>query len=206
MAHSVKEPPTPEQEAQGGAPTELAAPIVCAIEPLASLEVAAVYAEHKQFVWSMLHRLGAREADLEDVFQEVFVVVHRRLPEFRPGAPMQPWLFGICVRLLANHRRRAHRSRELASSDSLDWYATAADTSEEIVAQEQARRVLEAILDSISEKKRVVFVMFEIEGLSCEEIAAALGVPVGTVYSRLHSARKAFARRLERHRRAGGAP
>jgi len=202
----VKKPAGDPQLPRGGAHTQLAEALAVSEQPLAPADVATVYAAHKEFVWAMLQRLGARGPDLEDVFQEVFIVVHRRLPVFRLGAPMQPWLFGICVRLLANLRRRAHRRRELSSSETLDSHAAATAAPEELVAQGQARGVLEAILSGLSEKKRVVFVMFEIEGLSCEEIGTALGVPVGTIYSRLDAARKAFARRLKKHRLAERAP
>ena len=103
---------------------------------------------------------------------------------------MTTWLFGIALRIVAAHRRRASTRRELpdGSVDNGDE-PSLDDSPEEAASMQQARERLGSILDQMDLQKRAVFVMFEIEDLSCEEIASMLGIPVGTVYPRLHAAR-----------------
>src|SRR5947207_8334747 len=83
-------------------------------EPAAAsaLTVEDVYLAHADFVWKALQRFGVRTADLDDVLQEVFVVVHKKLPSFRGDAQMTTWLYGICLRVASVHRRRSHVRRE----------------------------------------------------------------------------------------------
>ena len=72
-------------------------------------DLAAIFREHAPYVWRVLRRMGVREADVEDVTQEVFVVVHRRLPEFEGRSAMRTWIYGICLRVASDHRRRGKR-------------------------------------------------------------------------------------------------
>ena len=172
--------------------------------PAAPLDVRAIHDAHADFVWATLQRFGVREADLEDMLQEVFVVVHRRLDSYDGSARVTTWLYGIAMRVAAAHRRRAHVRRErpteeLPEDGGIDAHAPPV-TAEELAALQQARGRLEAILDSMDLERRAVFMMFEIEEMSCEEIAQIVGAPVGTVYSRLHKARKEFEAALVRLR------
>jgi RNA polymerase sigma-70 factor (ECF subfamily) len=158
---------------------------------------AAVYAQWAKFVWLSLQRLGVRRADLDDVCHDVFIVVQRKLPEFDQRAKLQTWLFGICTRVAANYRRRAYiRYEDLAGGIGADGAiavaAPEAGRPDQQVARQRSLSQAEGILNRMSPVKRTVFVMFELEGLNCPEIAAELGLPVGTVYSRLHSARQFF--------------
>ncbi len=167
-------------------------------------DVRGVYLEHGAFLWRSLLRLGVREADVDDALQELLVVVHRKMAGFDPSrAQMTTWLFGIAVRVAQGHRRRAHVRREVLT-DSVDR-GVALSTPEEDLHQARARRDLETVLAALSPIKRATFVMFELEGLSTGEIATVTGVPVGTVYSRLHAARREFERALQKLRaRRGG--
>jgi len=165
----------------------------------ATLDVRSVHHEYAEFVWLTLQRLGVRDSDVEDALQEVFVVVHKRLHTFDASARMSTWLFGICLRVAASYRRRAHRRRETVSDLPGDA-ACAEPSPEETAATVEARERLTAILDDMALDKRAIFVMFELDELSCEAIAECLSIPVGTVHSRLHAARKAFARSLARIR------
>jgi RNA polymerase sigma-70 factor (ECF subfamily) len=76
-----------------------------------------VHANHADFVWRTLQRMGLEGADAEDALQEVFLVVHRRLHTFDGSSQMSTWLFGICQKVAAAQRRRAHRWREQPSED-----------------------------------------------------------------------------------------
>lgn len=156
-----------------------------------ALDVADVHAEHASFVWRSLQRLGVRDSDLQDVFQEVFVVVHRRLHSFDRSAPMPPWLFGLCVRVASGWRRRAWRRHESPTVELPEGRDLAPDP-EDLVSSRQTQRELQCALDRMDLEKRAVLVMFEIDELSTREISELLGVPIGTVHSRLHAARAQF--------------
>lgn len=165
-----------------------------------SPDLAAVHAEHVDWVFRSLQRLGVREPDLEDALQEVFVVVHRRLDTFDGSSRMTTWLFGIALRVAAAHRRRAHLRRETLSAEPALGHESPTRNPEDATSRREAQeRVLE-ILDAMDLEKRVVFVMFELEELAAPEIAHELGIPVGTVYSRLDAARKEFERAVGRLR------
>jgi RNA polymerase sigma-70 factor (ECF subfamily) len=177
------------------------------------LDVAGVYASQKGFVWLTLQRMGIRRPDLEDVFQDVFVIVHKRLHTYSPDAKLTAWLYGICLRSVARHRRRAFRRRERVEGVDTDialpgvesWHAQTESPDEQLRRRDR-QATLNALLDTLDPEHRVVVVMFEIEDQSCADIAELIGVPVGTVHSRLHAARRKLAQAAERRRLHGGAP
>lgn len=168
----------------------------------APLDLAQVHQQHGEFVWRTLHRMGVRPPHVEDVYQEVFLVVHRRLSTFAGQCAITTWLYEICFRVAASYRRKAYFRREELVPDwsKLDAPEREASSPErQLLASRQAKQ-LEQILDTLPLEYRVVFVMFEIEGMSSEQIAESVGAPLGTVYSRLYRARKRFARELARRR------
>jgi RNA polymerase sigma-70 factor, ECF subfamily len=166
------------------------------------LTVAEVHARHGEFIWKTLYRMGVRSPHLEDVYQEVFLVVHRRLDSYAGHCAITTWLFEVCFRVSAGYRRRAHFRREQLVPDaaSVAFAPAPTATPEREVEKRQAAESLRELLATLNVEQRVVFTMFELEGLSCEQIGENIGVPVGTVYSRLHRARKAFLRALARQR------
>jgi RNA polymerase sigma-70 factor (ECF subfamily) len=156
----------------------------------------AVYRAHLPMVWRTLSRFGVRESDLPDMTQDVFVVVHRQLPGFEARAEITTWLFSICRLVAWGYRRSARIRREvLVDVDELAQRWATADGLRKIADREESR-LLQAILAKIREKQRLVFVMYELEEMSGEEIAALLQLPVGTVRSRLRLAREAFQREV----------
>lgn len=164
------------------------------------LTVTQVHERHGEFVWRTLYRMGVRPPHIEDVYQEVFLVVHRRLKGFGGQCAITTWLYEICFRVAAGYRRKAHFQREELVPDWSALHALSASTpspERQLLVSRQAKQ-LEAILDTMPLEYRVVFVMFEVEGMSSEQIAESVGVPLGTVYSRLYRARKRFARALHR--------
>lgn len=171
------------------------------------LDVESIHESHADFVWCSLQRLGVRSADLEDALQEVFVVVHRKLASFDGSSRLSTWLFGISMRVASAYRRKAHRRRERSV---VDWEGAAGvspgDSPEDALAEQEARARLASVLDELEPARRAIFVMFEIESLGCPEIAEQLGLPIGTVYSRLGAARADFSKaalRLRRREEAG---
>lgn len=149
---------------------------------------AQVYADHGAMVWRSLRRLGVREADVEDVAQEVFVVVHRKLPEFDQRSTLKTWVFGICLRVASDYRRKAHVRREEPVDQVPDSPQEAPQP--QAVERRQARAVLDAILDELDEDKRTAFVLFELEQWPMADVAQAMGCPLQTAYARLYAARR----------------
>jgi RNA polymerase sigma-70 factor (ECF subfamily) len=153
-----------------------------------TLDTAELFREHGSFVWRVLRRLGVLEEDVDDVVQEVFVTVHRKLPTFEGRSSARTWIYGIAVRVASDYRKRARTRRE--APGEIESAPAMGPSQEEEVAARQARILLDRILDQLDEGKRAVFVLYEIEGLPMAEVAVAVGCAVQTAYSRLHTARR----------------
>ncbi len=156
----------------------------------------AIYDEYFDFVWRSLRRLGLLEAVLDDAVQDVFLVVHRRLPDFEGRSALKTWLFGIAIRVAAKYRRGIRPTGEAQALDSLE--APNVTTPAEATERNEARRLLNALLDQLSDERRQVFILAELEELSAPDISCALGINLNTVYSRLRTARRDFNQALER--------
>jgi RNA polymerase sigma-70 factor (ECF subfamily) len=161
-----------------------------------ALDVHALYDAHATSLRGLLLRLGGPGTDPDDMLQDVFVVALRRQAEFQQWRDARGWLHGISVKVAQAARRKA-RLRRFLGLESQDEPA-AAYTPEHAVLQAEARQLVHAALEGLSEKKRTVFVLFELEGWSGEEIARAVGIPPNTVWTRLHHARREFLDRLKR--------
>jgi RNA polymerase sigma-70 factor (ECF subfamily) len=176
-----------------------------------TVDLRSIYASQRDFVWLTLQRMGVRRPDLEDVFQDVFVIVHKRLHTYRRDAKLSAWLYGICLRSVARHRRRAFRRRERPegvelgeqSAGPFAWHA-AAPAPDERLHEEEGQARLDRLLDTLEPEQRAMVVMYEIEELGCAQIAALTGVPVGTIHSRLHHARRKLAAAARRLKASGG--
>jgi len=166
--------------------------------PATALDVRTIYRENARFVWLSLQRLGIHPSDLDDIAQDVFMVVHRRLDTFDRRSRITTWLFGICMRVAANYRRRRRWTREVLSGGFEDERPGTLTAADDILVRREQRELAERALNRLEIAKRATFVMFEIESLSCNEIAELMNVPVGTVYSRLHSARRQLEKYLSR--------
>jgi RNA polymerase sigma-70 factor, ECF subfamily len=167
-------------------------------EPGQIPQFSTVYEEHFDLVWRWLRRLGVRECDAEDAAQEVFVVVHRRLPEFQGRSRLTTWLFEICYRV-AQAQRRGDRGRSISGIEVIGATAEAPADSCSLLDQKEQWSALDALLDEIPLDQRAVFALYELEELTGEQIAQLLDVPVGTVWSRLRLARQAFRAAVQRH-------
>jgi len=162
---------------------------------------AAVFQQHAPFVLRVMRHLGIPPADLQDQSQEVFVAVFRGLPDFGERSSLQTWIYGICVRVASNHRRRAHVRRERPVSEPPEQVSPA--QQEELVERQQSRPRLERLLDSLEPEQRAVFILYELEELSMKAVAEVCGCPLQTAYSRLHAARR---RLLERYQQMENQP
>jgi RNA polymerase sigma-70 factor (ECF subfamily) len=177
-----------------------AAAKVTPIRPLGrELGFEAVYEEYADFAWRSLARLGVPQAALEDAAQELFLVVHRRLPGFEGRSSLKTWVFAIALRVARRHGRDQRRH----PSGTSDPEATAIDTGHtphESAQRSEAVRLLYALLAELPQEQREVFVMAELEELPASQIAELSEVPLNTVYSRLRAARAAFEAGLARAR------
>jgi RNA polymerase sigma-70 factor (ECF subfamily) len=165
----------------------------------AQLDVVEVYERHFDFVWRTARRLGVESAQVDDVVQEVFMVVHRRAGEFEGRASLKTWLFGITRRVVANHFRTARRKPAEPYGENEPRDARGLDAESELATAE-GNRVLHALLDELDADKREVFVLAELEEMTGPELAQALGLNLNTAYARLRAARAAFEQALVRHR------
>ena len=156
-----------------------------------------VFQEHAPYVWRALRRLGVAEADADDVCQDVFLVVHRKLGTFHGGS-LRTWLYGICLRVASEHRRRPYRRREDIVEAVPDEGVDASQEDE--LERRRALALLDEALDQLDDDKRAVFVLFELEQMPMVEVAEAAGCPLQTAYSRLHAARKIVEAALDRAR------
>lgn len=157
-----------------------------------------VYAAHHDFVRRTVRALGVDEAAADDVTQEVFMVVFRRLPEFDYAAPVKAWVFGIARNLARKHVTR--RSPPVASKPPALHLVADSDSAspDRQLQRRDAAAVVQRFLGSLDEDKRAVFVLAELEGLSAPEVTEILGVKLNTVYSRLRLARGLFAKAIAR--------
>jgi RNA polymerase sigma-70 factor (ECF subfamily) len=175
------------------------APMTAQAHPGSRLDFDDVYREHFSFVWRSARRLGVRAAAIDDVAQEVFVIVHRRLADFEGRSSLRTWLFGITLRVVRDHKRSAARKAADGSVD-LDAIEAPAAGPAESMEKAEAVRLLHRVLDEMDDERREIFVMAELESLSIPEAAEELGLNVNTAYARLRAARQAFEEGLARHR------
>lgn len=154
---------------------------------------AELFGEHAPFVARFAARLGIAHDDVDDVVQEVFLTVHR-LGGFEPGrASATSWLAEIAVRIVSTRRRSASRNRLVTDEDVMRAAEAPGASPHDVAELRSELERVERALATLDVDRRAVFVLCEIEGQSCVDIAAGLGIPVGTVHSRLHLARKQFA-------------
>jgi RNA polymerase sigma-70 factor, ECF subfamily len=164
-----------------------------------------VYRAHAKTVsrWAM-RLLG--HGDVEDVVHDVFLVVKRRLPEFRGDAEMPTWLYEITVRVVQDSRRRARywswvtgRGQKPSRGQMQGPFVPIAETPRDPQTLLEARertRLLYRVLDELGEAHRTAFILFELEGFSGEQIAEITGTQVSTVWVRLSRARRKFLERM----------
>ena len=164
-------------------------------KPATAARFSALFSEHAPFVLRVMRHLGVAQADLNDQSQEVFVAVFQGLAGFEGRSSERTWIYGICVRVASNYRRRAYVRRERAVSEPPEQ-SSATDQHAEL---EQARGAAELgrLLDCLDADKREVFVLYEIEELPMKDVAAACDCPLQTAYSRLRAARKILLERLK---------
>lgn len=178
---------------------------VLAREDEPTLDLPALIEAHVDFVFRSLRRLGVDDASLDDAVQQVWIVVSRRGEPVRMGGA-RALLFSIALRVASDARRATRRRRTVSDEGAVEGTADGALLPDEQLARVRARAVLDEILDALGDELRAVFVLFELEQMSSPEIAEALGIPVGTVASRLRRARESFQAHARRRASSSGGP
>jgi RNA polymerase sigma-70 factor (ECF subfamily) len=155
-----------------------------------------LYEQHFEFTWRVLRHLGLGGASLNDGCQELWLVVHRRLPTVALHAQVRTWLFGVAVNVVRNQRRSAARRRcDPALPASL---AAPGLDPEAAHAARETWIAVQSFLETLDDNDRWIFVCNVIERMSADETARALGIEVDSVYQRVRTLRRAIRKRLDR--------
>ena len=149
-----------------------------------------VYDRYFAFVWRCAANRGVRAPALDDVVQEVFIVVHRKLPEFEGRSSLRTWLAAIVRRVVADYLHK--RGNQPVGDEPLEREPAAGSSPAEQLERKAAVALLDALLAKMSEEQREVFVLHEIEHLSGPEIAELTATNENTVWTRLRAARRTF--------------
>lgn len=168
----------------------------------AALDFDVLFRDHGAFVMRVVRRMGIPDADVEDVAQEVFLVLHRKRADYDPRLPLRPWIFGVAARTASAARRRAHRRYEVLDPAPTTPLVTPAQ--ELALDVTRARSLLDRALDALDDDKRAVFVAFDLEEMAMTDIAALQGCPLQTAYSRLYAARNQVRATVDRILAQGG--
>ncbi len=161
-----------------------------------------LYQDYAEAVLGWVIRLGGPELDAEDVAHDVFVVALRRLSSFRGEAKVSTWLYGITRKVVANARRRASL-RSFLGLQTVPEPVAPGPGADEFVQSLFRRRQVQQALSQLKPKHREVLVLVDLEERSAVEVSEMTGTSLGTVYSRLHYARKRFATILQNTSDAG---
>ena len=171
----------------------------------APLDVKTIYGRHADDVARWARRFGGPRLDVEDIVHEVFLVVQRRSHEWRGDAQVTTWLYEITFRVVRDRRARGWWRRWSTGVVAGESRGAANDLAElpvdqpnalDLLQRREATAALYDILDGIGEKYRTVIILFELEGLSGEEIAALTGISLANVWVRLHRARQKVLKRF----------
>ena len=160
-------------------------------------------------VWCLLRRLGVESDGADDIALGVFCVAADKLALVEVGRERR-FLMGTALRMAANARRAQRARREEQASERLAAVESTVPLPDALLDRKRMRELLDVVLDTMPADLRAAFVLFEVEGLSTPEMAELLGIPLGTVASRLRRAREVFERQVEllrqRMQRPAGVP
>jgi RNA polymerase sigma-70 factor (ECF subfamily) len=154
-----------------------------------------LYDTYAEFLWRNARRLGVGDDALDDVLQQVFLVVHQRLPEVSIAGSERAWLFGVLLHVIQHHKRHLRRKSPHAFSSGTNPETLVDERGrqpDESLARSEASIFMQRFLDGLSEDKRQVFILAELEELTAVEIGEATSTNPSTIYSRLRAARQEF--------------
>lgn len=166
-----------------------------------------LYDAHVDLLWRNARRLGVGDDAVDDVLQQVFLVVHRRLHEVTMTGSVKAWLFGVLLHVVRDHKRSLRRKsphRFFAVTDPETLPDERNRQPDESLARVEAAALVQRWLEALDDDKREVFILAELEQLSAREIGEATGTNPSTVYSRLRAARIELEAAAERYRKSEG--
>lgn len=168
--------------------------------------VESLYRSYADTVARWAQRLGGPTIDADDVLQQVFIVVQKQLGGLRSASSARAWIFRITQNEVRQARRRERLRRWwTGSAISEDDAPPAPETPHSALEKKQTARDVYSVLDRMPEKYRSILILFQLEGMSGEEIAQLTGLKIGTVWVRLHRARARFLALMD-DVKGGGAP
>lgn len=165
-----------------------------------AIDVSVLFREHGAFVARVVRRLTGDGAHVDDLVQETFIVAHRRARSFEGRSAPSTWLYGIASRLCMRHNRGGRRFAAFLSR-LVKEDATPAERPDSSLEREQDIAAVRDAVGKLPFKLREAFVLYELEGIEGPQIAEMLGVPEGTVWRRVHDARKHFRATMEKRMR-----
>ena len=160
---------------------------------MAQFDFAKIYAEHKDAVWKLVSRYAASKPDREDLFQEVFLKIHKALPHFRGEAKLDTWIYRITVNTSLNYLKK--RKRYAGLKEILGKLRFVEEKEEEKEGEEK----LSKSLQKLNPLQRMILILADVEEKKLEEIAKTLNIPVGTVKSNLFRARELVKKELNKN-------
>lgn len=167
-----------------------------------------LYDNYVELLWRNARRLGVTDDAVDDVLQQVFLVVHRRLPEVTMTGSEKAWLFGVLLRVVRDHKRSLRRKSPHRFFGGPADPETLPDERgrqpDDALARVEAAQLVQRWLEALDDDKREVFILAELEQLSAREIGEATGTNPSTVYSRLRAARIELEAAAERYRKSEG--
>ncbi|APR76988.1 RNA polymerase sigma factor RpoE [Minicystis rosea] len=162
----------------------------------------AVYDELFPFVWRTARHLGVSPASVDDICQDVFVVVHRRLPEIEARMSLKPWVYAILHNRVLVHRRELRRkSPEHRTEQPLvdvDLLTDHGSDPHEQLSSAEAARMARRLLDELDDEKRTIVELVELDEMPITDVAVTMGANLNTTYARLRAARRELAQAAQR--------
>jgi RNA polymerase sigma-70 factor (ECF subfamily) len=149
-----------------------------------------IFQLYRADVTRLLHRMVGRRSDLDDLLQEVFVQVHRSIKSFRAESRLSTWIYRVAVNVALMHRRAAKSRPVIVAEPQEPLLLDESAPPDEQLSRRRRVEALYRLLDRVSDKKRAVYVLHELEGMSPNEISKVVGAPVLTVRTRLFYARR----------------
>ena len=159
-----------------------------------------IYAQYIDFVRFSARYFGVAPAAMDDIVQEIFMVIHRKLGTLRQPESLRSWIYSIVRRTVTDHRRSqlTRHATDLVLSFFVETQQETQPTPLDLTEQSEAAALLRGLLDEIDPQKREVLVLVEAQGMTVPEISHGLEIPLDTVYTRLRAARIAFEAALRR--------
>jgi len=163
------------------------------------LDFNTLYRDYKSKVYGTVTHVVGRTDEIDDIVQTVFLEIHRSIPKYKGQSKLSTWIYRIAVNVALQYIRK--RKRRKVFLFFKDEERNAEQLAVDLRPRYESRDLMKRLclhLEKISEKKRVVFVLHELEGLPVDKVAEICDVPVNTVRSRLHAARTEVMGRLRR--------